>query len=103
MSFGKRQAERVDFAHGVKAHIMAIDGSWRRECTMFDVSQSGARLHFESGVNGLELTEFFLMLSTTGKVHRRCELVRVHANEIGVRFVEPERKPKSKSSVKFSD
>ena len=41
MSWGKRTASRVSFERGYKAQIMGIDGTWRRDCTMLDVSASG--------------------------------------------------------------
>jgi len=87
MSWGARQSDRVGFARGVGVHIMAIDGTWRRQCTMLDISTTGARLQMEGSIEGLNLTEFFLLLSTTGLAFRRCELVRVNGDEIGVRFL----------------
>jgi hypothetical protein len=60
---------------GVPAHMMAIDGTWRRACKMEDVSDSGAKLTVEGSVEGLRLKEFFLLLSSTGLAYRRCELV----------------------------
>ena len=44
---------------------------------MIDVSQSGARLLIEGSLEGLDLKEFFLLLSSTGLAYRRCKLVRV--------------------------
>jgi hypothetical protein len=34
----------------------------------------------------LDLTEFFLLLSSTGLAFRRCRLVRVTGDQIGVQF-----------------
>jgi hypothetical protein len=42
---------------------------------MIDVSQTGARLLIEGSLEGLDLKEFFLLLSSTGLAYRRCELV----------------------------
>jgi hypothetical protein len=66
---------------------MAIDGIWRRGCWMIDVSEVGARLTVETSIAGLNLKEFFLLLSTTGLAYRRCELSWVKANELGVLFI----------------
>jgi len=41
-----------------------------------DVCESGARLEINTSVEGLNLSEFFLLLSSTGLAYRRCELDR---------------------------
>jgi hypothetical protein len=38
----RRQSKRVIFEHPVTAQLMAIDGTWRRECSIYDVSDDGA-------------------------------------------------------------
>jgi len=70
----RRKGERVTFERGFSAHMMGIDGTWRRNCTMEDVSETGAKLTVEGSVEGLHLKEFFLLLSSTGLAYRRCEL-----------------------------
>lgn len=87
MAYGSRKSERVDFEDGIQVYIMDIDGTWRRECVMIDVSQTGARLCVEGSVEGLDLKEFFLLLSSTGLAYRRCRLVRVAGDQIGVEFL----------------
>ena len=87
MAFGDRKSERVDFERGVPVYMMGIDGTWRRDCLMIDVSQTGARLLIEGSLQGLDLKEFFLLLSSTGLAYRRCRLVRVDGNQIGVAFL----------------
>jgi PilZ domain len=87
MAYGDRKSGRVDFERGVHVYIMGIDGTWRRDCMMFDVSQTGARLRIEGSFEGLDLKEFFLLLSSTGLAFRRCKLVRVAGDQIGVRFL----------------
>src|SRR3954470_23824187 len=63
MAYGDRKSGRVDFERGVHVFMMGIDGTWRRECTMIDVSQTGARLQIDNGsFEGLDLKEFFLLL-----------------------------------------
>jgi PilZ domain len=54
---------------------------------MIDVSQTGARLCVEGPFEGLDLKEFFLLLSSTGLAYRRCRLVRVSGDQIGVEFL----------------
>src|SRR3979490_956918 len=81
-------ADQVVFESGFKARIMGIDGTWWRECYIEVISQSGAKLTVEGSVQNLKLNEFFLMLSTVGNAHRKCELVYVKGDEIGVRFLQ---------------
>ena len=83
----RRMGERVVFERGFPAQMMAIDGTWRRECVMEDVSETGAKLTVEGSVEGLHLKEFFLLLSSTGLAYRRCELSWVNGDHIGVNFI----------------
>src|SRR4030081_337020 len=90
-------ADQVVFESGFKARMMGIDGTWWRECYIEVISQSGAKLTVEGSVQNLKLNEFFLMLSTVGNAHRKCELVYVKGDEIGVRFLqkaEGKRRPR---------
>jgi hypothetical protein len=87
MAYGDRKSERVDFERGIRVHIMGIDGTWRRACMMVDVSQTGARLSIDGSLDGLDLKEFFLVLSSRGLAYRRCRLVRVAGDQIGVEFL----------------
>jgi hypothetical protein len=66
---------------------VAIDGTWRRACSVLDVSESGAKMSVEGPKEGLPLKEFFLLLSSTGLAYRRCELVWVNGGQIGVKFL----------------
>lgn len=91
----KRKANRVAFERGYAANMMAIDGTWRRPCTMEDVSDTGARLTVGGSIESLNLNEFFLLLSTMGKAYRRCELAWVNGDQVGVYFLKPEVKKKS--------
>jgi PilZ domain len=91
MTYGDRKSERVDFDRGIPVYMMGIDGTWRRDCTMIDVSQTGARLRIEGSLEGIDLREFFLLLSSTGLAFRRCKLVRVDGEQIGVQFLERDK------------
>jgi hypothetical protein len=83
----RRKGERVTFERGIPAHMMGIDGTWRRECTMEDISETGAKLTVDGSIEGLHLKEFFLLLSSTGLAYRRCELSWVNGDQIGVNFL----------------
>jgi hypothetical protein len=96
MPYGDRKAERVHFEHTYPVNLMGVDGTWRRGCVMLDVSASGARLEVEGSLDVLRAQEFFLVLSSTGLAFRRCELVRIDGCQIGVRFVSPDKKKKSR-------
>jgi PilZ domain len=102
MSYGNRKSERVEFDHGIPVYMMGIDGTWRRDCMMIDVSQTGARLLVEGSLEGLDLKEFFLLLSSTGLAYRRCKLVRVAGDQIGVEFLAQDTFAKRKVAKKRS-
>ena len=99
----RRSQTRVTFERGIKAHIMGIDGTWRRACTMADVSADGARLIVEESFADLNLKEFFLVLSSNGSVHRRCEMAWINGNEIGARFVTQKQSTMKKPKVAAVD
>ena len=90
-----RKANRVVFERGYAANMMAIDRTWRRPCTVEDVSDTGAKLTVEGSIEGLNLKEFFLLLSSTGLAYRRCELAWVNGEQVGVNFLKPENKKKA--------
>ena len=62
-----RKAHRVVFERGYAANMMAIDGTWRRPCTMVDVSETGAKLTVDGSIEGLNLKEFFPAAFDHGK------------------------------------
>ena len=94
MSEESKGPERVTFSRGYSVCIMGIDGTWRRDCVMEDVSETGAKLTVEGSVEGLHLKEFFLLLSSTGLAYRRCELAWVNGDQIGVNFLKQGDKKK---------
>src|ERR1700753_883057 len=83
----RRKGQRVEFERPIDCCLMAIDGTWRRDCKMQDVSETGARLIVEGSIEGLVLKEFFLLLSSTGLAYRRCELSWVNGDQLGASFV----------------
>ena len=62
------------------------------------VSSTDAQLTLETSIEGLNLKEFFLLLSSTGLAYRRCELVKVNGAQIDIRFVSTKGSTKKKSS-----
>ena len=100
MGSERLKGERVVFERGIPAHMMGIDGTWRRDCIMEDVSETGARLTVVGNVEGLNLKEFFLLLSSTGLAYRRCELAWVNGDQIGVNFIKPGDKKKKAAAAK---
>src|SRR4030088_782287 len=98
MAYGDRKSERIGFGRGVDAYMMGFDGTWRRDCTMNDVSQTGARLTVNGSVQGLDLKEFFLLLSSTGLAYRRCRMVRLAGDQMGRRIFEADNGKNKKSS-----
>jgi hypothetical protein len=89
-AWGSRHSERITFQRSIDARMLGIDGTWNRPCQVADISQTGARLIVEEAIGGLVLKEFFLVLATTGRVWRRCELIRINGDELGVRFLKTE-------------
>jgi hypothetical protein len=80
-----RKAPRIQFERPIEARLMAIDGTWCRDCLLVDVSATGARIELTS--HAAELIEFFLMLSTFGSpVFRRCKSEWVDGTRMGVSF-----------------
>jgi hypothetical protein len=96
MTSERRNMTRVQFGRGYNAKIMAIDGTWERECRIGDVSDTGAKLTIHGSVDGIDTREFFLVLTPGGTAHRRCERIWVNGHEIGVRFLKdaPGRLPR---------
>ena len=99
----RRKGERVTFERGIPAQMMGIDGTWRRECTMEDISEIGAKLTVDGSVEGLHLKEFFLLLSSAGLAYRRCELSWVNGDQIGVNFLKPSEKKKRRGAPQTAD
>jgi hypothetical protein len=87
MSEGKKALDRVEFGRGYDVCIMGIDGTWRRDCLLTAVSDNDAVLTIEGSIQGLNLKEFFLLLSSTGLAYRRCELIRVNGSEMDIQFL----------------
>ena len=88
---------RIRFDHERPAQMMAIDGTWRRDCIIEDVGEGGARLSLGDAITGLQLTEFFLVLSSMGLAYRHCKLAWVNGDQIGVSFLNRRR---SRNGVK---
>ncbi len=92
---------RVIFEHGVPVQLMAIDGTWRRDCVINDVSEADATLTINTAIEGLQLTEFFLLLSSTGLAYRRCSLSWVNGEQVRITFIR--QKGKKKVDVNFKN
>ncbi len=89
-----RKSDRVRFEMGYPARIVAIDGTWFRDCHIEDISQTGAKVSLTGTVEGLNLAEFFLALSRTGASHRRCRMIWLKGDLMGVTFTLADRKDK---------
>ncbi len=87
MTDENKGSDRVTFSHGYGVCIMGIDGTWRRDCLLNAISDTEAVLTVEGSIQGLNLKEFFLLLSSTGLAYRRCELVRVNGTEMDIQFL----------------
>ena len=94
MAEDSKGSDRVTFSRGYDVCIMAIDGTWRRDCQLNAISDNDAVLTVEGSIQGLNLKEFFLLLSSTGLAYRRCELVRVNGSEMDIQFLKGKNKKK---------
>jgi hypothetical protein len=92
MADDSKGSDRVTFSRGYEVCIMAIDGTWRRGCQLNAISENDAALTVEGSIQGLNLKEFFLLLSSTGLAYRRCELVRVNGSEMDIQFAKGKKK-----------
>src|SRR5262245_10193919 len=85
----RRIIDRYRFGQGYPMRVMAQDGSWQVPCTIIDVSRTGAKLHLDAPLDGVNLREqeFILKLSQFGTARRDVELVWHRGDFIGVRFL----------------
>jgi len=98
MTEEKKVLDRVTFGRGHDVCIMAIDGTWRRDCLLQAISDTDAQLTVEGSIQGLNLKEFFLLLSSTGLAYRRCELVRVNGTDMDIQFLKAKSRKKKPAS-----
>ena len=103
MTDDDKEPERATFSPGYGVCIMGIDGTLRRNCLLNAISDNDAILTVEGSIQGLNLKEFFLLLSSTGLAYRRCELVRVNGAEIDVQFLKGKNKKKGPGASSNQD
>lgn len=99
METERRTGQRVGFSRPIRVHMMAIDGTWRRECEIIDISETGTNVRVLGPLDGINLKEFFLLLSSTGLAYRRCELAWVNGDTIGAYFLGKEKKRERMNEV----
>lgn len=78
---------RVQFERALEAQMMAIDGTWMRNCIVHDVSDGGARLTILGSLENLQVKEFFLSFTSRGLAYRRCEMRWCNGENLGVKFI----------------
>jgi hypothetical protein len=103
MTEESKGTERVTFSRGYDVCIMAIDGTWRRDCQLNAISDNDATLTVEGSIQGLNLKEFFLLLSSTGLAYRRCELVRVNGTDMDIQFLKGKNAKKRPGASKQNE
>jgi len=67
------------------AWIDADDGSQVRDCTLWDVSEAGARIVIGSPAEVPQ--EFSLVFSSDGSIRRRCQVIWRSDQQIGARYL----------------
>ena len=84
--YEKRKTPRREIQRDVQA-VTLHDSRPPIDCTLIDISQSGARLHVLDAGN--LPSEFLLVLSED--VQRWCRIVRRMKSDIGVKFIRARR------------
>jgi hypothetical protein len=79
----KRNATRRNLRH--RALIVRPDRSVVGDCTVADISATGAQLTLTAGADSPD--EFYLILAKGATVRRHCEVVWRNENKVGVRFL----------------
>ena len=81
----RKGTKRVTFENPLDVRVMAIDGTWCRDCQLIDVSETGARVRLTGPApNDIE---FFLLLTKFGDpVFRRCKRKWFDGPLMGVSF-----------------
>jgi len=81
----QNEKQFVRFERPLPVRIMAIDGTWCVDSRLIEIADSGAQVELTG--QAIELTEFFLMLTTFGNpVFRRCKREWVRGARVGVSF-----------------
>jgi len=87
MSSNRRKSVRRAIGYG--ATIFASDRSWFRKCRVIDISQTGAKLGLEQAA---ELPQdFVLALSERSGPTRRCRVMWMADEQVGVEFERPKK------------
>jgi hypothetical protein len=89
MELERRLSARVKFRQGIDSTIMAINGDWRTDCVLIDISATGVLLSCKDTSRCENLDSFFLILSKDGRVFRRCKSIRASNGRIAANFIEP--------------
>ena len=66
------------------ARILDVNGTARADCTVADISETGAKL-VTAQADRLP-DQFLLALSVAGRVSRKCQVVWRTGGKVGVRF-----------------
>jgi PilZ domain len=82
MAGDKRKAARRNMRR--RALVVGLDNAPLADCTIADISNSGAQLNFEASDDFP--AEFNLILAKGGKVRRHCKIVWREKDRVGVRF-----------------
>ena len=84
----KRSDKRVSLDHKIDCTAVAIDGTWSIRGRLDDISEAGAKFSaFGMTDERIRRDEFFLVLTSDGKVSRRCTIVWENSRSFGLRFV----------------
>jgi hypothetical protein len=91
MSFARAEKNYIDQRQSSRQRVNCPawvdigDGSPVRPCTLWDVSEAGARISIEAPADVPK--EFSLVLSADGSVRRRCRVIWRSDAQIGARYL----------------
>ena len=86
----KRSDKRVNLDHKIDCTVVAVDGTWSIRGRLDDISETGAKFSATGKTDQrIRRDEFFLVLTSDGKVSRRCKIVWENNRSFGLRFESP--------------
>lgn len=88
----QRSKKRVAFDHRFDSAAVAIDGTWSIKGRLNDISETGAKFSTIDKLHDrIRQDEFFLILTSDGKVNRRSRIVWENNGSFGLQFVSSRR------------
>ena len=98
LAMARIQSGRLDLRGPGQSEQFELEEPESRPVRVRVNRQTDAVLSLEGSIQGLNLKEFFLLLSSTGLAYRRCELVRVNGSQMDIQFIKGKSKKRKAGS-----